>query len=492
MDVILKHHNNIIDVYRSKDDNVIIWDRVSEIINKYNSDFIKFYTETKAISHEDIKLDYSMEHSKVLSEIEKEKRDIYKRSLIILSLHNVVYDLMSRKGNYLHAIDGKSEMIVLDKNITYYLNISDKIEKNKYFHAFIIIYGLESLFNKHFYVGIDFEYTNKIIRMAQMNYEHRETPKSMIIFVNPTELDQDMMNNFIRLIMCNKSIRKILHGSDSLDIPYIYENMFQGDTVKIIKFTRGLLDTRFLCEYYKLSKSEPSDNKCSIYDAVKYFGQISDEQHKTLDDILNAMPPVNDIIWNIHKLSDSHIKYAYHDVIYLKYFYYQIISKAAGNVPDNMKHDIVFLYKNILTELTQFVYLERRGITFIMKTCEEEVNPINNYIVRGQDRSKNMKLIDVFKTIFSKIIVYKPYADIDKILTVNYFKALITVIIKKMTYTIISKKYRIYKDKFNVWDGRPDNKFVYEFLEKMEFYSLEKMFQEIEKVINMKIAALKL
>ena len=156
--------------------------------------------------------------------------------------------------------------IFLKKNIIYYINVCSKNEQNISFHAFILLIALESLFNRHFYIGIDYEYTNKKIQLAQLNFEHNIALESFIMIISPGELESSIMKNFVDLIICNKYIRKILQGADSLDIPYMYQIMLQDDPDKIIAFTQTLIDTRFLCEYYKLTRNEESDDKCSIYD----------------------------------------------------------------------------------------------------------------------------------------------------------------------------------------------------------------------------------
>jgi hypothetical protein len=500
--IIYNHHQNILDIYKGsgsktervddKTSNAVDrWQKIALIIHQNNQDFKHFFAHVKKLDRKNIELEYNTRHDSILESIESEKDPVVKSSLLIVSFHLMVYDLMSQKGNYYFTLDGQTEMYVLKKKLIYYISLSDKNEKNIFFHAFILIFALESLFNKHFYIGVDFEYTNKKIQLAQLNFEHNKSLKSMIQMVSPNELEPIMMENFISLIMCNKYIRKILHGSDSLDIPYIYDHMLNKDPIKIRKFTRTLIDTRFLCEYYKLSRDEASDNKCSIYDAVLYFGAMSPEKHKDLEIMLEARPHVNDIVWNIHKLPESQVLYAQYDVIFLKYFYYQMIYKASlDEKTDAGKKNIITLYKHVLFELTQFVYLERNEYTFVMATCKEQVNPVNNYMVRKRDGSGVFKLIDIFDKVFPGIITYDPYVEIDKVLKVNYFKALVTIIIKKMTYTILSNKYRIMKDKNNVWTDKLDNKFIPLFMQKMNYFYLKKFFIEIEQILDVRIRAL--
>ena len=114
----------------------------------------------------------------------------------------------------------------------------------------------------------------------------------------------------------------------------MYTHILQTDPKKIIRFTRTLIDTRFLCEYYKLTRDEVSDSRCSIYDedptrsAIYYFKVISEEQQNELTKLLQSMPAPHDIQWNIHKMPESQTLYAQYDVFYLKWFYYKMIHDA--------------------------------------------------------------------------------------------------------------------------------------------------------------------
>ncbi len=98
--------------------------------------------------------------------------------------------------------------------------------------------------------------------------------------------------------------------------------MLQNDPIRIRRFTRTLIDTRFLCEYYKLNLKDSPDNKCSIYDeepnrsAIYYFGLISEENQHELTELLQSMPHHYDIKWNIHKIPQSQFLYAQYDVIF--------------------------------------------------------------------------------------------------------------------------------------------------------------------------------
>lgn len=483
-------YQKIYDIYHSESTDTEKWLLIATQLNDRHQELVELFQNIyKNDARSNINLDYDIDMEQLQKQITLESDNLYKIALIITAMHHIIYELMKTNGNYYFSLFGPDEMHILKRDITYYISISEKREQNIFFHTFILIFALESLFNKRLYVGIDFEYNNKKIQLAQLNFEHNIDLGSMIIIVSPNELEPDMMKNFVNLIICNPQIKKILHGSDSLDVPYMYEHMLNSDPDKIIAFTKTLIDTRFLCEYYKLNKETVTDNKCSIYDeeaersAIFYFGVVSQQQQAKLTELMQSLPPPQDIIWNIHKMPKSRLLYAQYDVLFLKYFYYRMINVATQEEETDLgKKAIIELYKHVLYELTQFVYLERRDITFVMKKCKTEVDPVNNYMIRKPNTI--MKLIDVFNQISIGLTTVNPKTDIDKLMRVNYYKSLIVTIIKRMVYGILSKTCKIYKDKTTIWTDKLDNQFVFEFLHEMGFLYLERMFREIQTTLE--------
>lgn len=485
-------YQKILNIYNSDKSIVEKWNDISTDIHENNSVITNIFT---AIKHQDtrhqIKMDYSLSLPQLKDQIENEADPVVKTSVIILSMHIIIYDLISAEGNYYFTLDGQEEMRILKKKLTYYINLSTKPEHNNQFHAYILLYSLESLFNKHFYIGVDYEYTNKKIQLGQYNFEHNVALQSIIWMVRPNNLDAIITDNLIELIICNKYIKKILHGSDSLDIPYMYNHMLQDDPKKIQRFTRTLIDTRFLCEYYKLTRDQVSDNKCSIYSqdstrsAIYYFGVVSDEQQQKLADLLESMPASFDIAWDI-KLPKSQVLYAQYDVIYLKYFYYRMIYVATEDDPTPLgKKSIIDLYKHVLNEITRFVYLERNDITFLMKKCKEEVDVANNYFIKTKNGI--VKMIDVYNKESVGLETVNPKVSIDKLAKVNHFKIPIMTLIKRIVYGHISYKCRVQKDKSTIWTDKLDNQFIFDFLEKMEYNYLNRMFRELNAILEARV-----
>ena len=483
--------------YKTEQSSTERWLNIARYMHENNEIVVKIYKWVKQNNDlKKINIDYSIINDQLEKQISAESDNLVKISLIALSLHQILYDLMSQDGNYYFLLNGQEEMQILgDKKITYYISVNMKKEQNIFFHAYILMVALESLFNNKFYLGIDFEYTNKKIQLAQLNFEHNVDPRSMIMIISPSDLEQVMMDNFVNLIICSRCIRKILHGSDSLDIPYMYEHMLQNDSEKIIDATATLIDTRFLCEYYKLTRDEPSEYRCSIYSedasrsAVYYFSVVSDEQQAKLAELLQNMPPPFDITWSISKMPKNQILYAQYDVLFLKYFYYRMIFMATEDESsDTGKKAVITLYKHVLNEITRFIYLERNLVTLLEAKCKEQVDPINNYFVRKQ--SGVFKMIDIFNKVSVNLESSDPRVNIDKLSKVNHFKKPIMNILKRITYGFISKKCRVQKDKTTIWTDKLDNKFIFDFLEEMKFFYILKMFKDLSKTLESRISDL--
>ena len=95
------------------------------------------------------------------------------------------------------------------------------------------------------FLGIDFEFNTKKIALMQLLFEiHKDNQiykKYYIIY--PPELD---MTFFKEHILGNKNILKILHGSESLDIPYIVDDLFLPNEFDLlINFMTSMIDTRY-------------------------------------------------------------------------------------------------------------------------------------------------------------------------------------------------------------------------------------------------------
>ncbi len=60
-------------------------------------------------------------------------------------------------------------------------------------------------------------------------------------------------------------------------------------------------------------------------------------------------------------------------------------------------------------------------------------------------------------------------------------------IIKRIVYGFISQNCRVYKDKTSVWTDRLDNKFIFDFFEKMNYFYLLDMYKELSITLEQRV-----
>jgi hypothetical protein len=480
--------NNILKIYNDTKSKTESWTKISDIISSSDNIFKATYNKLLLTPLENIYLDYQIN----INNITLDGNEIDNYVTIISALHKIIYELLIAEGNHYFSLNGQEEMVILqtlDKPLKYYVHISIKNEQNVYFHAFIWLFALEALFQKptyNFYLGIDFEFTNHKIQLVQLNFEHSSSLNNIIMIVNPDELETNVFNTFVDNIMCNHKIKKIMHGADSQDMPYMFEGLFKQNNKKIVKFMKTMIDTRFLCEYYKINYDQ--GDSCSVYSmepersAVFYFGVVSAEKQKQLEHIIEDMPHSADMPWYIHKMSKQRILYAQYDVLFLKYLYFRMIykiSRTSDFEPDQKK--LIRFVKKTFFELSQFIYLEKKGITTLLNQCKLEVDPINNYMIKTKNNT--YKLIDIFKNNIVDLKSIDPEFDVDKLLKIKMFSTSITLLLKKLTYTVISKKHKIMMNKDKQWRDKLDNEYIFDFFEDMKFTDLKIVFKNVESNI---------
>lgn len=375
------------------------------------------------------------------------------------------------------TLNSKTELNNSDINVDYLILVGDTIFKQKLFILYILLFSLEAKLRKKYInnnkivnIGLDFEFNARKIALIQINFEsanlQENSPFNVIWIVDPNNFTKKMQHFIINNLMKNKNIHKILHGSDSLDIPYLYNILFNNNKAIIFKFTEKIFDTRFLCEYFKISIDE--DKKCSIYEALLFFGTINEKKYKELYEIHESMGPVQDISWNINKLSSYHLKYVLYDVLFLQHFLYDIFKRIKKETPEYL-----YTYKYIFN-LIRFVFIERREVTNIIEQSKNEINPMNNYLIKVDNN--NITLTTIYNEIIENYEIKNGHnIKIWFILSVNYFKTTISILFKKIIYFLVTKNFMVFKNKQE---------------ETTEFYDLFDMYKQLE--INNFIKIIKL
>ena len=347
-----------------------------------------------------------------------------------------------------HKVHVKDHFKNDDRHKTSYnLVVCDNSNKIKAFVLYLLVYRIESSIRSYSYkdkrrrafVGIDYEFAKGEIALMQMNFENIKTKDTMINYmfiIDPTELNKIQMGLLIRKLMENKKIFKIFHGADSLDIPYTLNHMFENDSAVIKKFMKKFVDTRFLCEYFRGSLD--NTKKCTIYEALNYFGTIDNKKLNYLIETHDSMGPIQNISWNIHKLTPFHRKYAFYDVIYLPKLFTDIYKMAYDKTPD------LFEFYRYLNEITRFILKEKRGITFITD-IKLHIDKFNNNILKINNKS--FTLVTIFNDIVYDVRIDSIKLNLSLLLNINYFKSTLILLFKKITYSILTTDYDVYVNK---------------------------------------------
>lgn len=270
--------------------------------------------------------------------------------------------------------------------------------------------------NKNKIIGIDFEFNRvnnkRVIALCQINFMINNDDSDIFLFYPP--------NINIRLfekLLISPNITKVLHGAESLDIPYLFDNVIRKENIP--KFCENLFDTRYLCEYYNIENN--TGGRCRIYELMKQMGAITTKQY---DDMI-----INDRklghIWEIHvdvrNMNNPRlVKYCVDDVEYLPHLY--------NKFPKNN------IYMKIIPAMTQYNYLVR-----YTESLDKMFANISQYNTKRDD-IYNMSYNDIYNIVMiwlnSNNIYYILY-------NINYFKKIMDVIVKNIVYNILDNDIKM-------------------------------------------------
>ena len=170
----------------------------------------------------------------------------------------------------------KEYQIILSKNS------KDIVKMIDYFEDF------KKSNNDNKYASLDFEFNSspegKQIALFQINLES-SLEKARIYLFYPPDLNIDQ-TKVLKSLLVEQSIKKILHGAESLDIPYLFKNIFTTTKERQL-FCNNLFDTRYMCEYLHLEKK--LKEKCKIYSILLELNVITSNNN-----ILKVKFEVND------------------------------------------------------------------------------------------------------------------------------------------------------------------------------------------------------
>ena len=347
----------------------------------------------------------------------------------------------------------------------------DNDQKIKLMILYILFYHYDarSISTKKLFTGTDFEFNERKISLCQIGFYPHRTNKFVWVF-DPNSLNTHNTNFLIKYYFTSQFLQRILHGSDSLDIPYLFQEMFMNNHEYIYSFITNVIDTRFLCEYHKNTIS--GDRKCSIYDALLYFNTIDKVKYNELQHINKTMGPIQDVNWNVYNMSTFNLKYSVYDVLYLRDFYFDILKKSWLETPE-LYNSYVYI-----PLITRFIYLEKWNVSDLLSRIKSIVDPINNYIVvpKNNDSSikQNITMISVYNGIIKDLIIETPVLKIkiNNLLDINYFRSSLTLLFKMIVYHILTNNYSVFKNKEETFDGKVD---VSDIFETFKLISMKKL-----------------
>ena len=374
---------------------------------------------------------------------------------------------------------------------------SDKKSQNKFYNVIKKIYKLSKKYPV--FMGIDFEFNTKKIALMQILFEIHKKDKIIkkYYIVFPPNFELEIYEFFKINIMANTSILKILHGSESLDIPYLVEVFFDMDIELGIEFFLSMIDTRYLCEYLNIERSEP--NICRIYDLLEKTQIISAQEKIDLDSNETKMGPIYEIFIDINTLTPELITYSIHDVVYLIDLFQHLKTQIIKTNPKNYY---------LLIDAQRYCFMEKRDVTNIGDDLKL-INKMNNYFYYiNKSNTKTEYILDKLKLytpsdkteFYHRISMLKTFEIMIKdfldsfdgpryIISVNYLKSNLINLLKIITYSIILKNYRVKATKTDIvdYDLESNIKEIRQGLEALDLNHLLELINKFYDYVEMKL-----
>jgi hypothetical protein len=298
-------------------------------------------------------------------------------------------------------------------------------KSNRYLEKYIIDFIKNNSKNnsKNKIIGIDFEFNRvkdkRQIALCQINFETNN--KSDVFLFYPPNIDK----NIFRKLLTADNIIKILHGSESLDLPYLYSNILKETDID--NFSKNLFDTRYMCEYYNSINN--IDGKCKIYDLLLSLKVIDKKKYDELMKNDELIGNIWDVFIDVRNLSKEVAKYSAYDVIYLPDLYKKFISLGETKdydvyqkiIPDISSVAFTLRYNNKLNEISE-------------KLSKYNLNKIEFY-------NNQFTFNDIYILIFEWIKLNNNI--INNLYKINYFKKIIELIVKNILYNKLNNKINL-------------------------------------------------
>jgi len=306
-------------------------------------------------------------------------------------------------------------MIINENNKQYIIHICDNLKNINFMIKWINDYITSK---KKRFTGIDFEFNRvnnkRQIALCQLNMETENDNTAYIFIFYPP----DIKNNIFLKLLTDTSIVKILHGGESLDIPYLFSEVLINDLDKY-NFCINLFDTRYMCEYYNISNNL-STNRCRIYDLLLQMNVINIKKYNELENNDKLMGNIWEINLAVNKLSTRAVIYCLYDVLYLP-----------SLVESFPKTEV---YLKLLPEISNYNNFNRNDSdeSKIIKTY----NMISKYNTQFYN---NISYNDIYISVY---IWLECHDEFKFLFYINYFKKFYEILIKNIVYSKLSDEYK--------------------------------------------------
>ena len=271
-------------------------------------------------------------------------------------------------------------------------------------------------------IGIDFEFNrvanSRKVALCQINMEINNNNNPYIFLFYPPDIEITLL---IKLFTTSNIIR-ILHGGESLDVPYLFTEILVKNSDRI-KFLDSLVDTRFMCEYYN-NYNKLINNKCKIYELLKQMKVIDISKYNYLEKNDKLMGNIWEIDINVKKMSKNVVIYCLYDVIFLPTLY--------NCFPKNNIYNIILPKINGINMLLRYNYKLDKIFSDIAKYNNNLIN-INN---------EQYSFNEIYNTVYYWL---DSYHIIYSLLQINYLKKFFEIFIKNILYNILNKDYIKYE-----------------------------------------------
>lgn len=334
--------------------------------------------------------------------------------------------------NFDLILKGTNEFYPGLNNKTYYVLKVDTPEKIKWTSNFFsnFISHAKKTQIKH-YLGIDFEFNkvgkaNRDVALMQINLESDDSNDGYVIVLYPPELPKPDLDILIKLVT-EPVIIKILHGAESLDIPYMF-NQLLSNKIQVSGLCTNFYDTKFLCDYSHIS--EKKQGRCSIYYLLTENKVITQKKFDELENIEHATGPIYLINIDIHSMSHDVFRYSLYDVLYL---------------PELIKKYIVkgIEYNKIIPQITCAINKYKRNIEIDFINLEKIINTLNiHYIIQN---GSTILLHEIWECYYYWISDSAGYFT--NLKEIPNFKHFFEIITKMIIYSHVTRLFPVHKTK---------------------------------------------